>query len=127
MELDILFLLLLIPTVSCIINVKVTPVQALRLCTGGTDHRVSRGIALPFHDHDTRRCWAVSVTPRPLFTPGKFPVPIVLEAEWAPRPVWTGAEDLAPNGVRSSDCPARNQSLYWIRYASCTMAGPYQL
>ena len=30
-------------------------VQALRLCTGRTAHRGSRGIALPFHDHDTRR------------------------------------------------------------------------
>jgi hypothetical protein len=34
-------------------------VQALRLCTG------------------SRRKWGVSVTPRPLFTPGKEPVPIV--------------------------------------------------
>ena len=30
-------------------------VQALRLCTGRTAHRGSRGIALPFHDHGTRR------------------------------------------------------------------------
>jgi len=39
------------------INVKVncTLIQALRLCTGRTAHRGSRGIALPFHDHDTRR------------------------------------------------------------------------
>ena len=36
-------------------KVKVTLVQALRLCTGRTDHRGSRGIALPFHDHVTRR------------------------------------------------------------------------
>jgi len=34
---------------------KVTLVQALRLCTGRTAHRGSRGIALLFHDHDTRR------------------------------------------------------------------------
>jgi hypothetical protein len=33
-------------------KVKCTLVQALRLCTG---HRGSRGIALPFHDHGTRR------------------------------------------------------------------------
>ena len=31
------------------------PVQALRLCTGRTAHRGSRGIALPFHDHSTGR------------------------------------------------------------------------
>ena len=30
---------------------KVTLAQALRLCTGRTAHRGSRGIALPFHDH----------------------------------------------------------------------------
>ena len=34
---------------------KVHLVQALRLCTGRTAHRGSRGIALPFHDHGTRR------------------------------------------------------------------------
>jgi hypothetical protein len=32
------------------------------------------------------------------FTPGKDPVPIVKEAGWAPGPVWTGAENLAPLG-----------------------------
>jgi len=30
--------------------------------------------------------------PRPLFTPGKDPVPIVHEAGWAPGQVWTGAK-----------------------------------
>jgi hypothetical protein len=56
-----------------------------------------RGIALPFHDHCIRRVWGISVTPRPLFTPGKDPVPIVQEAGWAPGPVWTGAENFAPH------------------------------
>ena len=32
------------------------------------------------------------MTPRPLFTPGNGPVPIVQEVVWAPGPVWTGAE-----------------------------------
>ena len=36
------------------LKVKVTLVQALKLCTGRTAHRGSRGIALPFHDHGTR-------------------------------------------------------------------------
>jgi hypothetical protein len=67
--------------------------KALRLCTGRTAHRGSRGIALLFHDYGTRR---VSVTPRSLFTPGKDPVPIVQEVGWAPGPFWTGAENLAP-------------------------------
>jgi len=78
-------------------KVKCTLVQALRLCTGRTAHRGSRGIALLFYDHGTRRGWWVSVTPRPLFTPGKDPVPIVHEAGWAPGPVWTDAENLAPH------------------------------
>jgi hypothetical protein len=37
------------------VKVKRTLVQALRLCTGRTAHRGSRGIALLFHDHGTRR------------------------------------------------------------------------
>jgi hypothetical protein len=36
-------------------KVKCTLVQALRLCTGRTAHRGSRGIALPFLDHGIRR------------------------------------------------------------------------
>jgi len=54
--------------------------------------------------------------PRPLFTPGKDLVPIIQEAGWAPGPVWRGAENLAPTGIRSPDCPARSQSLYRLRY-----------
>jgi hypothetical protein len=64
----------------------------------------------------TRSGWGVSVTSRPLFTPGKDPVPIVQEAGWAPGTVWTGAENLAPIGIRSPDRPARSQSLYRLRY-----------
>jgi hypothetical protein len=36
-------------------QIKCTLVQALRLCTGRMAHRRSRGIALPFLDHGTRR------------------------------------------------------------------------
>jgi len=98
------------------LKVKCTLVQALRLCTGRTAHRGSRGIALFFHDHGTRRGWGISVTPRSLFTPEKDPVPIVQEAGWAPGPVWTGAENLSPTGIRSPDRPARSQSPYRLRY-----------
>jgi len=62
------------------IKVKCTLVQALRLCTGLTAHRGRRNIVLLFLDHGTRRGWGVSVTPRPLFTPGEDPGPIVQEA-----------------------------------------------
>ena len=44
--------------------------------------------------------------PRPLFTSRKDPVPIVQEAGWTPGPVWTGAGNLAPTGIRSPDRPA---------------------
>ena len=97
-------------------KVKCTLVQVLRLCTGRTAYRGSRGIAEPFHDHGTRWGWGVSVTPRLLFTLGKDPVPIVQEAEWAPGPVWIGAENLAPTGIWAPDCPARSQSLYRLHY-----------
>jgi hypothetical protein len=62
----------------------------------------------------------VSVTPWPYFTPGKDPVPIVQETGWAPGPVWTGAENLAPTGIQSPDRPARSQSLYRLSYPALT-------
>jgi len=59
----------------------------------------------------------VSVTPRPYLTPGKDPEPILQEAGWASGPVWTGAKNLVPAGIRSPDRPARRQSLYRLRYS----------
>jgi len=100
------------------VKVKCTFIEALKLCTGRTFHRGSRGIALLFLDHGTRRGWGVSVTPRPLFTAGKDPVPILVETGWGPGPVWTGAENLAPTGIPSPDRPARSQSLYRLLWAS---------
>ena len=44
----------------------------------------------------------VSSTPRPYFTPGKDPVPIVQKVGWAPGPVWTGGKS-RPTGIRSPD------------------------
>ena len=95
----------------CLVKDKCTLVQALRLCTSRSAHRGSRGIALLFLDHGTRRGWGISVTPRPLFTPAKDPVANIQEAGWAPGPVWTGAENLAPTGIRSPNRPTRSQSL----------------
>jgi hypothetical protein len=40
------------------------------------------------------------------------PVPTVQEAGWDPGPVRTGAEYLAPTGIRSPDHLARSESLY---------------
>jgi hypothetical protein len=77
--------------------------------------RVGRGIALLLHDHGTRRGWVVSSTPRPYFTPGKDPIPIVQEVGWAPDLVWTGGKS-RPTGIRSPDRPSRSQSLYRLSY-----------
>ena len=52
--------------------------------------------------------------------PGKHPVLIVQEIGWAPWPVWTGAENLAPTGIRSPDRPARSQSLRYSAHTICT-------
>ena len=104
-------------------NLKYTLVQALRHCKGRTAHWGSRGIALPFLAHGTRRGWGVSVTSQPLFTPGREPVSIVQEAGWVRGPVWTGAENLAPTGIRSSDRPARSHSLYRLHYPAHSFVG----
>jgi hypothetical protein len=76
---------------------------------------MGRGIALLFHDHSTRSRWVVSSTPRPHFTPGKEPVPIVQEAGWAPGPVWMGGKS-RPHRDSIPDRPARSQSLYRMSY-----------
>jgi len=91
---------------------------------------VGRGIALLFHDRGTRRGWVVSSTPRPHFTSGKDPVPILQEARWGLGPVWTGGK---PRPYRDSipDRPASSQSLYRLSYrahsvTSHTMVNSYK-
>ena len=79
----------------------------------GVTQRVGRGIALLFHDCGTRTRWVVSSTPRPHFTPGKDPVPILQEAGWAP--VLTGGKS-RPHRDSIPDRPARSQSPYRLSY-----------
>ena len=57
----------------------------------------------------------VSSTPRPYFTPGKDPVPILQEAGWAPGSVYTGGKS-RPHRDSIPDSPARIQPLYWLSY-----------
>jgi len=85
----------------------------------GVAQRVGRGIALLFHDRGTRRGWVVSITPRPHFTPGKDPVPILEEAGWAQGLVWTGGKS-RPHRDSIPDRPARSQSLYRLNYRAHT-------
>ena len=73
----------------------------------GVAQRVGRGIALLFHDRGTRRGWVASSTPRPHFTPGKDPVPILQEARWAPGPLWTGGKS-RPHRDSMAERPARS-------------------
>jgi len=47
--------------------------------------------------------------------PGKDPVPILQEAGWAPKPVWTGGKT-RPYRDSISGRPARSQSLYRLSY-----------
>ena len=93
----------------------------------GVAQRVDRGIDLLFHDRGTRRGWVVSSTPRPHFTPGKDPVPILQEAGWATGPVWTGGKsrpyrDSIPDRPARSQwlyrlsCPANNQQMHSTKY-----------
>ena len=43
--------------------------------------------------------WVVNATPRPPYPRERDPVPFLEEAGWAPGPVWTGEESLAPQRV----------------------------
>jgi len=71
-------------------SVKCTLVQALRLCTDRTAHRGTRGIALLFLDHGTRRGEGSASRPSHSLPLGKDAVPFLQEAGWTP-----GAENLA--------------------------------
>ena len=73
----------------------------------GVAQRVGRGIALLFHNRGARRGWVVSSTPRPHFTPGKDPVPILQKTGWAPGPVWMGGKS-RPHRDSIPDRPARS-------------------
>jgi hypothetical protein len=53
--------------------------------------------------------WVLNTTPRPFYPRGTDPIPTVQEAGWTPRPVWVGAENLAPAGIRFSDPLARSE------------------
>jgi hypothetical protein len=94
---------------ALIIKVKITLEQATKAQRG------SSGIVLLFSLTSALDGGGWS-TPRPgRFTPRKDTVPVVQEAGWAAGPVWTGAEKLAPIGIRSSDRTASSESLYRLR------------
>jgi len=54
--------------------------------------------------------------PRPHFTAGKDPVPILQEARWAPGPVWTGEKsrphrDSIPDRNAMGYAPLNNKTM----------------
>ena len=51
----------------------------------------------------------VNATLRPPYLQERDMVPVLVEDEWAPSAVWTGAKNLAPIGIRSQDRPARDE------------------
>jgi hypothetical protein len=82
---------------------------------GVGEHRYSSTLSLTSAlDGVSRHRHAPSVLP---------PVPIVQEAGWVPGPVWTGAENLAPTGIRSPDRPSRSESLYRLSYRGSLVNG----
>ena len=60
--------------------------------------------------------WVANAISRPPDPREKNPVPIVREDGWAPRPAWTGAENLTRTRVRSPNRPAGSESLHQLRY-----------
>jgi len=56
--------------------------------------------------------WLRSTPQADRYTPGKDSVPFVQKAGWGPGPIWAGAENLVPTGIRSPGRPARKKSLY---------------
>jgi hypothetical protein len=53
--------------------------------------------------------------------PERHPIPIVQEAEWAPGPVWMGAENLAPTRIQTPDLPVSEMHSASIFKAHQTM------
>ena len=77
--------------------------------------RVSIGMALLFLS--PQRSMGFWSTPRSgRYRLEKDRVPIVYKAGWAPWPVWTGEGNLVHTGIRTSDRPARSESLYRLSY-----------
>ena len=83
-------------------KVNCSLVQALRLCTGRTAHRRSRGIALPFHDHGTKRGEGQRHAPAALYSrerPGTH-----CTGGWVgPRAGLDMCGKSPPTGIRSPD------------------------
>jgi len=84
-------------------RVKCTLVEVLRLYTGHTAHRRSRGIALFFLDHGTRRGKGSASSPGRSLLPGKTRYPLYCTGRWmSPR---TGLDRCRKSRVRRDSIP----------------------
>jgi hypothetical protein len=73
-------------------------------------------ITHPFLNLGARWGWMINATLQLLYTRERDMILIVEETGWAPGPVWTGVENLAPTGIRSPDRQVRSESLYRLSY-----------
>jgi len=94
---------------------KCTLAQALRLCTGRTAHRESRGVALLFHDHDTRRGEGSASRPGCSLLPGMSRY-LLYRRRGGPRAGLDRCGKSRSKGIRSPGRPVRSQSLYRLSY-----------
>jgi len=70
----------------------------------------------------------VNATPWPFYSQERDPVGVVQEADWVPGPVWTGAENLSPSGIRFLDRVVLAVSLYLLRcFHFATVQGVIEL
>jgi len=97
-------------------SVKCTLVQALRLCTGRTAHTGVRGVALLFLDHGTGRDVGSASHPGRSLLPGKTRYTLYRRLGGPQARSEQVRKISPPTGIRSLDRPARNQSLYRLRY-----------
>ena len=102
------------------VKVKVTIVQALRLCTGRTAHRRSRGIALLFHDHGTRRGEGSASRPGCSLSPRKDQYPLYRRLGGPQGRSGQVRKISPPPGFDPRTRPARSQSLYRLSYPAHT-------
>lgn len=73
-----------------------------------------------FFNIGARSGWVVDPTPRPLYSRGIDPVPIIQQSVWAPGTVWAGVEELA---LPKTD-PRTFQHVA-IPYTDCAIPAPY--
>ena len=73
-----------------------------------------------FLDHCTRRGEGSASRLGRSLPAGKTRNPLDRKLSGPLGPVWTGAENLVPIGIRSPDRPARSQSLYRLSYRAHT-------